>query len=130
MMWSRQGAPGSGKSYGLTRTILEVVKQGRKVITNVPLKLDVWEEKYPELVHLLELREFDSRDVSTWEDDWTDEDGVGPLFVIDEAANLCGKDMLSQDVLKHFRMHRHKFYDIIMATQAETSIVPDVRKMF
>jgi zona occludens toxin (predicted ATPase) len=130
MLWTRQGPPGSGKTYGLTRTILEVVKAGRKVITNVPLKLEVWEKKFPDYVHLIEIREFDGKELSAWEDDWTGEQGEGPLFIIDEAADFCQKGMISDELMKHFRMHRHKGYDIIFGTQAETSLDPNLRKMF
>lgn len=51
------GRSGSGKSYEVcVYHVLEAVKRGRKVITNLPLRMETWEAFFPEQVHLIELR--------------------------------------------------------------------------
>lgn len=51
------GAPGGGKSYeAVVFHILPAIQNGRKVITNLPLDLDVWHNLYPESKELIEIR--------------------------------------------------------------------------
>jgi len=51
------GAPGGGKSYEATAFhILPAVKKGRKVITNLPLKLEAWADLDPDYLSLIEIR--------------------------------------------------------------------------
>ena len=52
-----EGVPGSGKSYeSVVYHVLPALKAGRKVITNLPLKLSAFDVLFPELVHLIEIR--------------------------------------------------------------------------
>lgn len=52
-----EGTPGAGKSYeAVVYHILPALKAGRKVITNLPLKLDVFKVLFPEYVPLIEVR--------------------------------------------------------------------------
>lgn len=52
-----EGVPGSGKSYeAVVYHVLPALRQGRKVITNLPLNLEAFRVLYPELVDLLEVR--------------------------------------------------------------------------
>lgn len=52
-----EGVPGSGKSYeAVVYHILPALKAGRKVITNLPLNLDVFAVLFPEYVPLIEVR--------------------------------------------------------------------------
>jgi len=51
-----EGVPGSGKSYeAVVYHVLEALKAGRKVITNLPLRLEAFRMLFPEYVHLIEL---------------------------------------------------------------------------
>ena len=52
-----EGLMGGGKSYEAVRFhILPALKKGRKVITNLPLVMEAWEQMFPDLVHLIEIR--------------------------------------------------------------------------
>lgn len=52
-----EGVPGSGKSYeAVVYHVLPALQSGRKVITNLPLRIDAFKALYPDLVHLLEIR--------------------------------------------------------------------------
>lgn len=57
MIIGMEGLMGAGKSYELVRYhVLPALQKGRKVITNLPLVMEVWEQMFPELVHLIEIR--------------------------------------------------------------------------
>lgn len=52
-----EGLMGGGKSYEAVRYhLLPALQKGRKVITNLPLVMEAWEQMFPELVHLIEIR--------------------------------------------------------------------------
>lgn len=52
-----EGLMGGGKSYEAVRYhVLPALQKGRKVITNLPLVIEVWEQLFPDLVHLIEIR--------------------------------------------------------------------------
>lgn len=52
-----EGTPGSGKSYeAVVHHILPALKNGRKVITNLPLRLEVFNLMFPEYVQLIDVR--------------------------------------------------------------------------
>jgi len=62
------GAPGGGKSYeAVVYHVLPALKAGRKVITNLPLALDVLEAVDPNYLKLVEIRKetLKSRDTET-----------------------------------------------------------------
>lgn len=51
------GAPGGGKSYeAVAYHVLPAVQSGRKVITNLPLYVDVFEAIVPGCENLIEIR--------------------------------------------------------------------------
>ena len=76
-----EGIPGSGKSYeAVVFHVLESLKSGRKIITNLPLNLDLFgaiDASYPALI---ELRSKPRRVLGTWDANRVDDKGVGNAF--------------------------------------------------
>ncbi|WP_234493729.1 zonular occludens toxin domain-containing protein [Vibrio maritimus] len=143
------GRPGSGKSYeSVVYHIIPALKEGRKVITNVPLNLDHFESVFgKEILDLIEVREdsysrevgavkaFSTKDCFT-SDEWKNDEGVGALFVIDECHFVLpsqgrGKKASENlaDVLEYMSMHRHYGHDILLMTQSLGKLHKDVRAM-
>ena len=88
------GPPGAGKSYeAVVFHILPALLEGRKVITNLPLQVDAFRE-YGVSSSLIELKNptlENPKPFSTIEDygsDWRGENGIGPLYVIDEGHKV------------------------------------------
>lgn len=139
------GQPGGGKSYESVafHVIPAVVEQGRKVITNLPLALPVWESYWPGCTKLIEIREpklIDGEVVrpfskaSHYGDPWRHpETGVGPLYVIDEchlAIPLKGPDPEQQTRIEEwFSLHRHELADVLLITQSYGKINKAIRDL-
>lgn len=63
-----EGVPGSGKSYeAVVYHVLPALQSGRKVITNLPLKMDAWRFLFPSLVPLIELRKAPMPVLGRWD---------------------------------------------------------------
>lgn len=63
-----EGIPGSGKSYEASVVhVLEALKRGRKVITNLPLNVDAYTVLVPEARELLEIRTTTQPVLGTWD---------------------------------------------------------------
>jgi len=63
-----EGIPGSGKSYEASVVhVLEALKRGRKVITNLPLDVDAYSVLVPEARDLLEVRTTTQPVLGTWD---------------------------------------------------------------
>ena len=125
------GPPGGGKSYeAVVFHILPALKDGRKVITNLPVNVEMFLALDPAFADLLEVLDF-SRDGSSrpfsqicdYGDRWRHPDsGVGPLYIIDEAHEVLpaakigcpGVDSLIAD---WFATHRHEYADVLIITQ-------------
>ncbi|AOE85623.1 zonular occludens toxin domain-containing protein [Pseudomonas sp. TCU-HL1] len=139
------GQPGGGKSYESVafHVIPAVVEQGRRVITNLPLALDVWESYWPGCTKLIEIRQpqlidgelvrpFSRLDHygDTWRHPVT---GVGPLYVVDEchlAIPLRGPDPKEQvRVEEWFSLHRHELADVLLITQSYGKINKAIRDL-
>jgi zona occludens toxin len=124
------GPPRQGKSYhAVNHYANEAIKSGRKVLTNLPLNLEVLNEEHGEDVvkELVEFREF-TKDPDTWQDEWKNEAGVGTYVIADESADFLKGD-IPEELAHYFRMHGHMSQDILFITQIETDITPAVRKM-
>ena len=91
------GRPGSGKSYeSVVYHVIPALKEGRKVVTNLPLNLEHFKQVFgDDVLELIDIREdrFDkangvikslSRPEDFTQEEWQNEKGQGPLFVIDE----------------------------------------------
>lgn len=137
------GAPGSGKSYeAVVYHILEALKRGRKVITNLPLDLDrlrAIDATFPALVDVRGALGRGKREdgsparvfaaVEDYQDDWRHPDGFGPFFVIDECHFALPKFGTSKAVDEWFSMHRHQNVDVLLITQSAAKISQSVRDL-
>ncbi len=135
-----KGRPGAGKSYEcVVHHILPSIKDGRKVVTNIPLNVDHFAFIYGEHVRdLLEVVPFDfdggHRYLSDPEDykkyqDWKNDKGQGCLFVLDECHlifPLSGRGKSQSDLaekqIEFFSGHRHWGFDFIFLTQSDRKI--------
>lgn len=139
------GQPGGGKTYESVafHVIPAVVEQGRKVITNLPLALPIWESYWPGCTKLIEIREpklIDGQLVRPFSrlehygDEWRHPDtGVGPLYVIDEchlAIPLRSPDAAEQvRVEEWYSLHRHELADVLLITQSYGKINKAIRDL-
>jgi len=63
-----EGIPGSGKSYeAVAYHVIPALKAGRKVVTNLPLKLDAIRAVHPEWADLLEIRRGPQPILGSWD---------------------------------------------------------------
>lgn len=146
------GAPGGGKSYeAVSFHVLPALEAGRKVITNLPLNVEHLEAVVPGAAKLIDIREktlaqkpepkiaftgFGVRDVSgsnafvdrpfanlaDYQDSWRDENGRGPLYVIDECHFCLPAKGTSKDVEEWYSMHRHYNVDVLLITQSHSKV--------
>lgn len=125
------GPPGGGKSYeAVVYHVLPALNAGRKVITNLPLDLTRLEILgFP--VGLVEMREttlskrqglksnrcfaFSEDYGSTWRNE---ENGSGPLYVIDECHLALPRGATEIAVEEWFSLHRHESADVLLITQS------------
>ncbi|MFL9787641.1 zonular occludens toxin domain-containing protein [Vibrio cyclitrophicus] len=135
-----KGRPGAGKSYEcVVHHILPSIKDGRKVVTNIPLNIDHFALTYGEKVRdLLEIVPFDfdggqvylsdPEDYKKYQE-WKNDKGQGCLFVLDECHLLFplsgrGKSHtdLAERQISFFSGHRHWGFDFIFLTQSDRKI--------
>lgn len=80
-----EGIMGSGKSYEATAFhVLTALKAGRKVITNLPLKVDQFAAIDPSYRDLLEIRTKPAPIRGTWDANRLDENGNGQAYELFE----------------------------------------------
>lgn len=92
-----EGIPGSGKSYeAVVMHVLPALKKGRKVITNLPLLVSVFEALDPAFVGLIELRTKPQPVLGVWDAEAVDDRGNGDAF------RLFGPGEKPQDVVVPF----------------------------
>ena len=76
-----EGIPGSGKSYeAVVMHVLPALKKGRKVITNLPLLVSVFEALDPSFAGLIELRTRPQPVLGVWDAEAVDDSGNGEAF--------------------------------------------------
>lgn len=76
-----EGIPGSGKSYeAVVFHVLATLKTGRKVITNLPLNIEVFAAIDPAFVPLIEVRTRPRPVLGSWDANRVDEKGNGNAF--------------------------------------------------
>lgn len=84
-----EGIPGSGKSYeAVVYHVLPMLQQGRKVITNLPLLVEVFAAIDPAYVPLIELRRRPRLVMGTWNADAMDDSGTGNAFQLQADVSL------------------------------------------
>jgi len=132
------GQPGGGKSYESVafHVIPAVVEQGRKVITNLPLRLDMWEHFFPGSTKLIEIRanyHFDGRmnfpfsRLEDFGDSWRGDNEVGPLYIIDECHKSLPRVGTPVQIEEWFAEHRHEGADVLLITQSYGKINQAIR---
>ena len=139
------GKPGGGKSYEAVKShIIPAIKEGRRIVTNLPLQIEHFVAVFGEQVRdLIVIVEYDYHNygsqkpfsrIEDWleHQDWKNEKGQGVLFAIDEAhlSLPCGKggpDLTK--VLEFLSMHRHYGFDVLLITQNFKKIHRDIRDM-
>lgn len=142
------GPPGGGKSYeAVAFHVLPALQRGRKVITNLSIDADYMDLVVPGSRDLLEIRtktlaqkpdpvvksvfgvERDLSGSDRWidkpfahiedyADDWRDENGRGPMYVIDECHFVLPYGKTDIEVEEWYSMHRHYNVDVLLMTQS------------
>lgn len=128
------GGTGSGKSYGvMENVVLPALKEGRHILTNLALRLDVIKQDYPD--HRIEVVPVEEMEKPGY---FNNIPG-GALFILDEAWRLwpSGQKMtaIPDDQLEFLRMHRHRVgpdgrtCEIVVISQAVADISTAVRRV-
>ncbi len=130
------GQPGGGKSYeAVAFHVIPALVDGRRVITNLPLNVEMIEAYFPGSARLIELRNPQLVDgvlvrpfsrVEHYGDEWRHpETGVGPLYVIDECHLAMPRAVVDRAevpqqrlVEEWYSMHRHELADVLLITQS------------
>ncbi len=137
------GKPGSGKTYeAVAFEVLPALRQGRKVVTNVPLNVEKLAEEVEgawELVTVVKRGVGAHRPFSVLadyeeHDKWRHPNGsgMGPLFVIDEASQAlpgAGRGTVPEDVKFWYEEHRKVGAKIVLITQQVDYIVKSIREL-
>ncbi|WP_423824063.1 zonular occludens toxin domain-containing protein [Salinisphaera sp. SPP-AMP-43] len=130
------GRPGAGKSYGVVaNVVLPALENGRRVWTNIPLKLDVIRESYPNAdVTVFETRELEENPAYA-----IDVIPKGSIVIIDEAWRLWPAGMKPAQVPNAYKTflaeHRHRVGDngesmeIVIVTQDLSQIATFARDL-
>lgn len=124
------GRPGSGKSYeAVVFHVIETIKAGRMVITNLPLNLEAIAAFFPESVNLIKIVNKSATggplpftSIKDFQFEWRGNNGIGPLFVIDECHKFFPSSGTSRQVLEWFAEHRHLGVDLLLITQTPKNI--------
>ena len=140
MIYAIVGRPGGGKSYeSVAFHVIPALKAGRKVVTNLTLKIEhfvkVFGEDVRDLIVIVDgqMTEFGNKErpfskVEHYQDDWRNAEGQGPLFVVDEAHLPLGRQT-NNEVLEWYSLHRHYGVDIVLMTQNLRKLNRDIKDM-
>ena len=138
-----QGKPGGGKSYEavVTHIIPTITKDRRKVVTNLPLNVDVFCEVYGEYCReLIEIvdgefhnyggqRPFSKKDHFLQYEAWQNPQGQKVYFFIDECHLAMPTSGTEKELTEFFSMHRHYGFDIMLITQNFRKVNKDIKDM-
>jgi len=139
------GKPGGGKSYEAVKNhVIPALEQKRKVVTNLPLQIEHFQDVYgDEVADLIEVVEYNFHEYGTIRpfskaedflkyDDWKNEKGQGVFFVIDECHLSMPTGKVTPQttaLLEYLSMHRHYGHDILLITQNFKKVHRDIRDM-
>lgn len=141
MIYAISGRPGGGKTYeAVAFHIIPAIKDGRKVITNITLNVDwfvkIFGEEVRALIKIVDgrLTDFGSTSrpfsqIDDYSDDWRNDAGQGPLYVVDEAHMSLPSRGLPAPILEWYSIHRHYGVDIILLTQNLRKLHRDIKDM-
>ena len=131
------GLPGSGKSYGVVENvIIPALKNGRHVITNIPLKLGRFSDDFPQ-GKITTFTNSDAEEDPQFFD--LERHPAGVIWVIDEAWRFWKSGMKSVNMpqcqKEFFTEHRHnvgpdgKTNEIVLVTQDLAQLAAFVRQL-
>lgn len=68
---------------------------------------------------------------SVWDyySDWRRDDGIGPLFVIDECHVALDRMATSREVIEWYKLHRHYNVDVLLLTQSTRDINQPIARL-
>jgi zona occludens toxin len=131
------GRPGAGKSYGVVQNVVvPCLEQGRMIVTNLPLRMDLVYERFPDAEVIL----FDFQEVRAGLLDLEQRaDLRGAVFIIDEAWKFWPNGQRVTDLPPHHRQffaeHRHFVgakgltTEIVLVCQSLNQITSAVREL-
>lgn len=139
MLYTRTGTPGAGKSYNMTQNIIDYLKRGHYVITNIPLV-------YGEVARLSKISTSDlMQRLFVLENEEITPSYLYTFFklnvnktttelIIDEAADLFNSRSWNEasrpNWLKFFRMHRHMYYNVCLVSQSRQDLDKQIQRLF
>ncbi|MEH8020808.1 zonular occludens toxin domain-containing protein [Rheinheimera metallidurans] len=136
------GRPGAGKTYEAVVThILPALKQGRKVVINIPLNVDwfvgVLGEEVRDLITLVDggfhnygqSRYFSKAKDFLQYDTWRNKENQGVYFFVDEAHLAMPQGATDKELKEYMSMHRHYGHDIMLITQNFRKVDRDIKDM-
>jgi len=141
MIYGIVGKPGGGKSYeAVVYHIIPALSKGRKVITNLPLNVELlvktFGEEVRELVLVVDgkLTDFGSNErpfstIKDYSDEWRNDKGQAALYVVDEAHMVLPTRGCNVPILEWYSMHRHHGIDIVLITQNLRKLNRDIKDM-
>lgn len=133
-----EGTPGSGKSYDAVKKILDNLRRGRKVYTNIDGMGDSAKREYickligfDDITLFTNLIYFDRNDEELF--NFWEHMEQGSIMVLDEAQNYFSNRDWQSDKNKAFckwaSTHRHYGYDVVLITQDFEKIDSHVRTL-
>lgn len=136
------GRPGAGKTYeAVVSHILPALKQGRKVVINIPLNVDwfvgVLGEEVRDLIVLIDggfhnygqNRYFSKANDFLKYDTWRNKANQGVYFFVDEAHLAMPQGGTDKELKEYMSMHRHYGHDIMLITQNFRKVDRDIKDM-
>lgn len=136
------GRPGAGKTYEAVVThILPALKQGRKIVSNIPLNIDwfvsVLGEPVRDLIVLVDggfhaygqKRYFSKAEDFLKYDTWRNDSGQGVYFFVDECHLAMPQGSTDKALKEYLSMHRHYGHDIMLLTQNFRKVDRDIKDM-
>lgn len=150
------GKPGAGKSLEAMSRHIVPAARGRKavpgrrgtsgvpgiaprhVVTNVPVIVERIERDYPETIGFIHVigedpafvnPHSDPSSLKEWAEAFVNDDGIGPLFVWDEAHLVYAKSRFSQELLDFYTLHRHHAVDVVLITQQVSQLNANLARL-
>lgn len=128
------GVPGAGKTlFVLMKHILPELekKTGRKIVTNIPLRLDALAEVYgPAVRDMIELDDGAYSQVAMYMEQDRKSFRQGVLFIVDECQEHYTKEQLEDsDTMLYFSRHRKYACDFVIITQNPSLIFRKLRAL-
>lgn len=130
------GLPGSGKSYGVVENvIIPAAEKGRKIVTNLPLKVGYFKDDYPNSNIVV----FDPQAPLDGDFEFDLDEHAGAIWVIDEVQHYWPSGLKTSSIdpqhKAFFTEHRHSVgedgltSEVVLVTQNLDQIAAFVRNL-